>query len=39
VLRTAPHVIMAPGVALFIVVLAVSLVGEGLAKALAKQEE
>jgi peptide/nickel transport system permease protein len=38
VMRTAPHVIMAPGVALFIVVLGVSLVGDGLARALAKQE-
>jgi peptide/nickel transport system permease protein len=35
VLRTAPHVIVAPGLALVAVVLAVSLVGEGLAKALA----
>lgn len=37
VMRTAPHVIIAPGVALFLTVLAVSLVGEGLAKALSKQ--
>jgi peptide/nickel transport system permease protein len=39
VMRSAPHVIMAPGIALFLVVLAVSLTGEGLAKALSKQEE
>ncbi len=39
VMRTAPHVIIAPGVALFVVVLAVSLVGEGLSRALGKQEE
>ncbi|MGL4241219.1 MAG: ABC transporter permease, partial [Beijerinckiaceae bacterium] len=39
VMRTAPHVIIAPGVALFLVVLAVSLVGEGLSKALGKQED
>lgn len=37
VMRTAPHVIVAPGLALFLTVLAVSLVGEGLAKALSKQ--
>jgi peptide/nickel transport system permease protein len=35
VLRTAPHVILAPGLALFVTVLAVALLGEGLAKALA----
>ena len=35
VLRTAPHVILAPGLALVLVVLAVSLVGEGASKALA----
>jgi peptide/nickel transport system permease protein len=34
VLRTAPHVIMAPGLAVMGAVLAVSLIGEGLAKAL-----
>lgn len=34
VLRTAPHVILAPGIALIAVVLAVSLVSEGAAKAL-----
>jgi peptide/nickel transport system permease protein len=34
VLRTAPHVIMAPGLAVMGTVLAVSLVGEGLSKAL-----
>jgi peptide/nickel transport system permease protein len=39
VMRGAPHVVMAPGVALFIVVLAVSLLGEGLANALSRQEE
>lgn len=38
VLRTAPHVILAPGLALAFIVLAVSLVGEGLAKALARAE-
>ncbi|HZH28204.1 MAG TPA: ABC transporter permease [Azospirillaceae bacterium] len=35
VLATAPHVIMAPGLAVAVTVLAVSLVGEGVAKALA----
>ena len=35
VLRTAPHVVVAPGVALFATVLGVSLLGEGLRKALA----
>jgi peptide/nickel transport system permease protein len=35
VLRTAPHVVVAPGVALFVTVLGVSLLGEGLRKALA----
>lgn len=38
VLRTAPHVIIAPGLALAIIVLAVSLVGEGFAKALARSQ-
>ncbi len=37
VMRTAPHVIIAPGIALFLTVLAVSLVGEGLAKALSRR--
>ncbi|MBN9064023.1 MAG: peptide ABC transporter permease [Rhizobiales bacterium 65-9] len=36
VLRTAPHVILAPGVALAFVVLAVSLVSEGASKAMAR---
>lgn len=36
VMRTAPHVIIAPGTALFLTVLAVSLVGEGVAKALSR---
>jgi peptide/nickel transport system permease protein len=36
VLRTAPHVIVAPGLAVTTTVLAVSLAGEGLAKALAR---
>jgi peptide/nickel transport system permease protein len=36
VLRTAPHVIFAPGLAVTATVLAVSLAGEGLAKALAR---
>jgi peptide/nickel transport system permease protein len=39
VMRTAPHVIVAPGIALFLVVLAVSLLGEGLARALSKEED
>jgi peptide/nickel transport system permease protein len=39
VMRSAPHVIMAPGIALFLVVLAVGLVGEGIAKALSKEED
>jgi peptide/nickel transport system permease protein len=34
VLRTAPHVIIAPGLAVMVTVLAVSLVGEGLSRAL-----
>lgn len=34
VMRTHPHVIIAPGVALFLTVLAVALLGEGLSKAL-----
>jgi peptide/nickel transport system permease protein len=33
-MRTHPHVIIAPGVALFLTVLAVALLGEGLSKAL-----
>ncbi len=37
VMRTAPHVIVAPGLSLFMVVLAVSLLGEGLSKALSKR--
>lgn len=37
VMRTAPHVIIAPGIALFLTVLAVSLVGEGVAKALSRR--
>jgi peptide/nickel transport system permease protein len=35
VLRTAPHVILAPGLALLATILAVSLLGEGMSKALA----
>lgn len=35
VLRTAPHVAIAPGLALFVTVLAVALFGEGLRKGLA----
>lgn len=35
VLRTAPHVILAPGLALLLTILAVSLLGEGVSKALA----
>jgi peptide/nickel transport system permease protein len=38
VMRTAPHVIIAPGMALFLTVLAVSLTGEALTKALARRE-
>jgi peptide/nickel transport system permease protein len=34
VLQTAPHVIIAPGLAVMVTVLAVSLVGEGLSRAL-----
>lgn len=34
VMRTAPHVIIAPGIALVVTVLAVALVGEGVQKAL-----
>jgi peptide/nickel transport system permease protein len=34
VMRTHPHVIVAPGIALFLTVLAVALIGEGLSKAL-----
>ena len=37
VMRTAPHVIIAPGIALFLTVLAVSLMGEGVAKALSRR--
>jgi peptide/nickel transport system permease protein len=37
VMRTAPHVIIAPGIALLLTVLAVSLVGEGVAKALSRR--
>ncbi len=37
VMRTAPHVIIAPGIALFLTVLAVSLVGEGVAKTLSRR--
>jgi peptide/nickel transport system permease protein len=37
VMRTAPHVIIAPGLALFLVVLGVSLLGEGLTKALSRR--
>lgn len=39
VLRTAPHVIIAPGLAVMLTVLAVSLVGESLAKALAARDD
>jgi peptide/nickel transport system permease protein len=39
VLRSAPHVIIAPGLALFATVLAASLVGEGVAKALSGRDE
>ncbi|MBM3525298.1 MAG: ABC transporter permease [Alphaproteobacteria bacterium] len=39
VLRTAPHVILAPGLALFATVLAVSLLGEGLSKALVARSD
>ena len=39
VMRTAPHVIIAPGLAVMATVLAVSLVGEGLAGALAGRRE
>ncbi len=37
VMRTAPHVIIAPGIALFVTVLAISLVGEGVTKALSRR--
>ena len=37
VLRSAPHVILAPGLALFATVLAVSLLGEGVSRALARR--
>lgn len=33
VLRSAPHVILAPGLALFATILAVSLLGEGVSRA------
>ena len=33
-MRTAPHVIVAPGLAVMVTVLAVSLLGEGLSQAL-----
>ncbi|HEX2555325.1 MAG TPA: ABC transporter permease [Microvirga sp.] len=38
VLRTAPHVILAPGLAVMATVLAVSLVGDGLARTLASSD-
>ncbi len=38
VLRTAPHVIVAPGLAVMVTVLAVSLLGEGLSRALEVSE-
>lgn len=38
VLRTAPHVILAPGLALLLTILAVSLLGEGVSKALAGRD-
>ena len=37
VMRTAPHVIIAPGVALFLAVLAVSLLGEAVSQALSRR--
>jgi peptide/nickel transport system permease protein len=37
VMRTAPHVIIAPGLALFTVVLAVSLLGEAVSRALSRR--
>jgi peptide/nickel transport system permease protein len=37
VMRTAPHVIIAPGVALFLAVLAVSLLGEAVSRALSRR--
>jgi peptide/nickel transport system permease protein len=39
VLRTAPHVIVAPGLALFATILAVSLLGEAVARRLAGHRE
>jgi peptide/nickel transport system permease protein len=38
VLRTAPHVIVAPGLAVMVTVLAVSLVGDGVSRVLASSE-
>jgi peptide/nickel transport system permease protein len=38
VLRTAPHVILAPGLAVMVTVLAVSLVGDGVSRVLASSE-
>ncbi len=38
VLRTAPHVILAPGLAVMITVLAVSLVGDGVSRVLGSSE-
>lgn len=38
VLRTAPHVIVAPGLAVMVTVLAVSLLGEGVTRALEARE-
>jgi peptide/nickel transport system permease protein len=37
VLRTAPHVIVAPGLAVAVAVLAVSLLGEGMQRAAARR--
>jgi peptide/nickel transport system permease protein len=37
VMRTAPHVIIVPGVALFLAVLAVSLLGEAVSRALSRR--
>ena len=39
VLRTAPHVILTPGLAVMVTVLAVSLVGDGLARVLASSDD
>jgi peptide/nickel transport system permease protein len=38
VMRVAPHVIVAPGFALLLTILAVSLVGEGITHAISRQE-